>query len=245
MACFWGRDVSAAIMALAPFLRPYLVKVIISSNVYNPDVLALFTAAGWQAGVPAVLDVTAQYVHYLNIPSGLSSASSVALNIAAGSLVGGQSGGGTALKVACPVTITNDGSIYGGGGYGGPGGSAHAYWSTYSAHGAGGSGGAGQGFAAGGTTIVAAQAGTFPTFQSFTPPSGGGNAPTLSAQGGGAGSGGNWGQSGGPGGDGFWGEPPATGSAGLGGAGQLAGLYIDGDTFVTWAKLGDVKGRVG
>lgn len=232
-------------MALAPFLRPYLVKVTISSSVYNPDVLALFTAAGWQAGAPAVLDVTAPYIHYLNIPSGLSSASSMSLNIAAGSLVGGQSNGGTALRVACPVTITNDGSIYGGGGSGGSGGSANAYWSTYSAHGGGGSGGAGQGFSAGSTTIVAAQAGTFPTSEAFTPPGGGGSAPYLTAQGGGAGSGGNWGQSGGPGGDGSWGTPPATGNFTSGSPGQLAGLYIDGNTFVTWAKLGDVKGRVG
>lgn len=139
--------------------------------------------------------------------------------------------GGTALYTTVPVTVQNNGTIYGGGGGGGGSiglvqgfGSGKGYY-TQSVAGSGGGGGAGIIGGAGGG------AGGNATW-----PGGDGNAGSASAGGaGGSASYSNTGAAGGgigsAGGDSSWG-------------GGAAGYYVIGNSYITWEVSGTVAGNV-
>jgi hypothetical protein len=142
----------------------------------------------------------------------------------------GQPGeaGSTAFYTRRAVTVENNGEIWGGGGGGGAGG--RATWASNRESGGGG-GGAGYRPGDGGTT--------FDGTKNFQPSTAG--TTELGGVGGYGANGAN-----NKGGDG--GGPATAGSAGVGGsndpgkAGGAAGKAVDGDSFVTWAALGDIKG---
>ena len=177
----------------------------------------------------------------------------------------GQDGfdGGTALFVTSPLSVTNNGEIYGGGGGGGGGGSS---WFTgvYSAPmgggfpvnfaAGGGGGGAAQGFAAssgGGGGSANTSSGT----ENINSPGNSGGSSSVSAPGAGnsggsatfesktivAGSGGSGGGTGENGGSGTAGNGSNNSASGNGG---LAGYYVRGNSNVEWLNLGTVNGRV-
>jgi len=130
-------------------------------------------------------------------------------------------GGGPALNATYPVTITNNGAIWGGGG-GGGGGNDGGDGSKYPAFvpGGGGGGGAGRYAGSGGDS--------------------GGSAGSDSAGGAGrgrAGTAGGGGAGGGPG--------AAGGNANAGGAGGDAGAWAWNSGNVSWAIVGDVRGTAG
>ena len=114
----------------------------------------------------------------------------------------------------------------------------------------GGAGGDGQGFGESNLTIYARRFGAAGTSTGViygTRDGGGfgGGGEWAQAYGGEGGTGGDWGQAGGPGGSastsGYGGY--VSGGANLGSAGQLAGYYIDGNSYVTWLATGTRLGR--
>jgi len=125
-------------------------------------------------------------------------------------------GGGNALYVNRPVTITNNSVIAGGGGGGGAGAGY-----TPNKGGAGYNGGAGGG---GGY------------------PGGGGNSSSGGGGGGGPAPGGS---GGGRGATGSSGSPIGGANPRSGGPGGGAGYYIIGNPFVTWAATGTREGPAG
>jgi hypothetical protein len=126
--------------------------------------------------------------------------------------------GGVALRAQVPVTITNDYRIWGGGGGGGGG------FGTYG----GGGGGGGAGFIPGGPG-----SGLYPCWDAC--PADG----TLTSGGiGGYGSGKSGGTGGGPGEAGS----PGSGHPNGVGAGGAAGPAVTGNSFITWATVGDRRG---
>jgi hypothetical protein len=136
------------------------------------------------------------------------------------------SGGGNALYVNRPVTITNNSVIAGGGGGGGAGG---GYTPNKGPSDWGGSGGGGAGYNAG---------------------SGGGGgypgSPGSSSSGGGGGGGlAPGGSGGGRGAVGSNGSPIGGANPRSGGPGGAAGYYIIGNPFVTWAATGTREGPAG
>ena len=156
------------------------------------------------------------------------------------------SGGGNALYINRPTTITNNGTIAGGGGGGGGGGGAFAPGKLGSSGAGGGGGGGGAGQAAG-----SGGAGGVGTATVNAPGSPGSPGNTSAGGGGGAGGvrpnaiGGAGGAGGGRG---------AAGSAGLAAPlgptkraasnGGGAGNYIVGNAFVTWPATGTRQGGV-
>ena len=218
----------------------------IATSVANPDVHALAVAAGWNTTQPLVVNFNCPYVNTLRLDGSKLFAMGLTINIASGCFVGGVINGGTAIYARVPVTINNSGTIAGGGGKGGKGQSTYfRYLSGSSSYytGDGGVGGNGQGFAStSATSVTAAQAGGVGTKVTYsgdtigTPPW---------AEGGPGGAGGAWGVAGSSGNPGTYGgnysdagewSPAAVGSA--------AGLYIDGNSFVTWEALGTRLGAV-
>jgi len=135
--------------------------------------------------------------------------------------------GGAALHTRHPITIDNDdGELFGGGGGGGGGGA----WGTFFSRrwSGGGGGGAGTGAGLGGSTGSGADPGEP-------------GAPDAGGLGGddGVGSPPGSGHDGGTGGG-----PGIAGSTGEGGgaAGGAAGAAVDGNSYVTWAAVGDRRG---
>jgi hypothetical protein len=137
-------------------------------------------------------------------------------------------GGGNALYVNRPVTITNNSVIAGGGGGGGAGA---GFTPNKGGSDWGGGGGGGAGYNGGG--------------------GGGGGRPGSpgSSSAGGAGGPGGQGNSGGPGGGrgaaGSGGSPIGGANPRSGGPGGGAGYYIIGNPFVTWAATGTREGPAG
>lgn len=160
-------------------------------------------------------------------------------------------GGGNALYVNRPTTVTNNGTIAGGGGGGGGGGGAFAAFpkQTNSAGGGGGGGGAGFNGGGGGSGGSA----TFGTnFKVPGSPGGGGTSPAGGGGGAGgsapgvpiaAGPGGSGGGRGASGSSGSNSSTPGPAPSG-GGAGGGAGNYIVGNPFVTWPATGTRQGGV-
>ncbi|NTU67960.1 MAG: hypothetical protein HGB02_03660 [Chlorobiaceae bacterium] len=141
--------------------------------------------------------------------------------------------GGTAIYARYPVSLDNNGLIGGGGGGGGGGGVYfYADWLPILGSGGGG-GGAGNAIGYGGLRGDCYRAG-----------SSGGSGALLTGGEGGTGyygntSHGGYGGSGGAlGAAGESGEPANT----FAGAGGSAGNAVDGNSYITWATLGDVRG---
>lgn len=178
--------------------------------------------------------------------------------------------GGTALRVEYPITIDNtDGKIYGGGAGAGGGGAARRSIAgvTHYAGGAGGGSGAGRTKNSGGAGRTSSGGSPSPT----NGEDGGDGSSTSGGNGGDGGicysgiievegelrddarlDGGNGGDGGNAGQDGEDGQDasyavlqadPNGITLGDGGSGGTRGAYVVGNTFVTWAALGDVRGR--
>lgn len=209
----------------------------ISTNSMNPNLSTLATAAGWNGTSPLIVNITASLINTLQVTA--SFPGGITINISASTRVGGVIGS-NAMTVTVPVSINNLGIISGGGGYGGGG---QGTWSDYTlpasgstrSWGGGGAGGSGQGFASAGSLVIsAATGGTAGDYQSMG---------SGWAQGGSGGAGGNWGQAGTGGSFGSWsgvqgGEwTPASG-------GGAAGLYLSGNSNVTWIATGTRLGGV-
>ena len=219
----------------------------IATSVANPDIHALAIAAGWNGTGPLIVNFNCPYVNSLRLDGSKTFPGGLALNIMSGCLVGGVVNSGTALYTRVPVSVYGGGTLAGGGGAGGGGGTAWYRWdSTSSAVTAyGGNGGAGQGFPTNAAiTPVAATSGGAGRFEQYSGDMIGGQTASW-AKGGGGGVGGNWG------GKGAWGEigyankgsGNSAGSSGGSGEGDLGGLYVDGNSFVTWGALGSRLGR--
>lgn len=141
-------------------------------------------------------------------------------------------GGGSAIYVNRPTTITNLNVISGGGGGGGgSGGRIDGGPVTRVFAGAGGGGGLGYSVAGSGGTAGTATNPLGPVT---------GASPGSSGTSSSGGSGGSPG--GGPGGG--YGAAGSAGSAGTGGTGGAAGNYIVGNAFVTWPATGTRYGGV-
>lgn len=165
-------------------------------------------------------------------------------------------GGGNALYVNRPVTVTNNGTVAAGGGGGGGGGGAYNAVGKNAARcggggGGGGSGSTGGGGGGGGSTgaPVGTESGNpgNPGGSGTSPAGGGGGAggavPAANSIGGPGGAGGGRGAAGATGTSGAapGGSGPVTRGGGSGGA---AGNYIVGNPFVTWPVTGTRQGNV-
>lgn len=161
-------------------------------------------------------------------------------------------GGGSALYVNRPTTITNNGTVASGGGGGGGGAGVFGPASPkvpQTANGGGGGGG-GAGFNGGGGG--AGGPATSPSLPLQKPGSPGGSGSSPAGGGGGAGGnngptrGGDGGAGGGRGAGGSSGAGAVYqgGGTGSGGGGGGAGNYIVGNPFVTWPVTGTRQGNV-
>jgi hypothetical protein len=142
--------------------------------------------------------------------------------------------GGTALRTQVPITIANNGSVWGGGG--GGGGGAPAGILTSSRGGGGGGGGAGAlpgGGGSGGAGSSPGSPGTAGTLSN----GGTGGSPGSSAAGKG-------GSGGGPGLVGIAGSVGGAqcGSGFAAGPGGAAGPAVVGNSLITWTAVGDRRG---
>jgi hypothetical protein len=180
--------------------------------------------------------------------------------------------GGTALYTRFPIKITNEGVIGGGGGGGGGGGSVkETYFGTnFQLGGGGGGGGGGYGVGAVFGTSVS-RAGYPPGNISRNPVNGQNAAISYGQRGsfgegnfnyryftgfqatyvrsGQGGNGGGLGTVGSPGSPGYVYDPfnrNGTSSAPIlfysGGSGGSAGVAVDGDSYITWEVLGNIRG---
>jgi len=134
--------------------------------------------------------------------------------------------GGTAIKADWPISIENNGGVYGGGGGGGGGGEGTT--------GGGGGGGGAQGYVpgsggSGGSGATPGNPGS----------AGAPNAPGAPGAGGGDG-----GAGGGGGSDGSSGGPGSDGASSSGGFGGAAGKYAEGDSNIIWSVAGTRVGDV-
>jgi hypothetical protein len=172
-------------------------------------------------------------------------------------------GGSTALQIARPTTITNNGNLWGGGGGGGGGGGARVNSSFFGGDGTytfpsftnggcsgGGGGGGGRGIAnagGGGNAFGPFNtAGGAPGGGSDVNNAGGGGAGGSTSGAGGWSRGGDGGAGGGAGANGGGGQNTVSSndfSAGGGGGG--AGAYIVGNPFATFPATGSRLGNVG
>lgn len=164
-------------------------------------------------------------------------------------------GGGSALYVNRPTTVTNNGTIAGGGGGGGSGvgiyGPASPKVSNQGSGGGGGGGGAGFNGGGGG---AGGAVNPIPGQRSAGSPGGGGSSPAgggggsfgpLSpgqTRGGSGGAGGGRGAGGASGGTALY--QGGGGLPGTAGSGAGAGNYIVGNPFVTWPATGTRQGGV-
>lgn len=217
------------------------VQIVISANVRSPNILSLATATGYATGmqiecvINAAVDVASLQV--TGIPDD-------ALHIINNGRIGGLVSGGTGLYTRTRLRLTNNGTIFGGGGQGGYGGGAWVQYHGSSGGASGGGGGNGAGFNASGTVaLIAAQSGGRGEdyqYQGAIFP--GDTAPAAS--GGSGGSGGAIGQSGFSGGWGGVGGSASASETTPPGDGQPAGYYVDGNAFITWLATGTRLGRV-
>lgn len=240
---------SAAVMALVPFLRSYgPAEIWIATSVWNPNLLSLLTAAGWAAGGAAIVHITASDVGALVIPSGLSTAASLRVNIASGSRVGGSEYA-TALTAACAVEINNLGIISGAGGDGGAGGYAQVrgnYGDTGWKTSTGGARGRGVRYINGSVTIQDDNYGYSAASvtcqqQDLLPPY---TIRTGYATGGSGGNGGDWGQAGTDGSVGSVSGSYADHNLGTAGPGQPPGAAVAGNSNITWIATGTRLGPI-
>lgn len=220
------------------------ITVIISANVRSPDIAALATAQGWRGTENISLVVNAGVdVATLQI-SGIPDDR---LHVINNGRIGGVLNSGTGLYTRIRIRVTNNGTIFGGGGRGGTGGGAsYTYPGGTSDSGQPGTGGGGAGFTASSTVAMVAKntspaqtAGTYVSYSGAVFP--GDTRPW--AQGGFGGSGGDIGVAGTAGEAGTAG---GTGGGPVSGGqpGTAAGYYVDGNAYITWLTVGTVLGRV-
>lgn len=228
---------SAAIMALVPFLRSYgfVFAPTISSDVSNYNLRSAAVAAGWNQTAPLIATVTINSGIVVSATATGNYAFDTGISFPTGSTlalinngfiigmggVGGNWGssaaslnGGPALRAQHVLSITNSGTIGGGGG----GGAGYGTFSSNAGRGGGG--------------------------RTGRTNSGGGNPGTFSAGGSGAsGSGGNY--VGGYGGT--WGASGDLGG-GYGGGTQYGpgagGAAVVGNSFITWVSTGTRYGSI-
>lgn len=161
--------------------------------------------------------------------------------------IGGVINSGTGLYTRIRIRVTNNGTIFGGGGRGGNGGGAsYSYSGGTSDSAQGGVGGNGAGFTTSSTvSMVARDTSPAPTSGTYVSYAGaifpGDTRPW--AQGGFGGSGGGIGVAGLSGGAGSSGGTGAI-APDSGAPGTAAGYYVDGNSFITWLATGTRLGRV-
>lgn len=220
------------------------ITVTITASVRSPDIAALATAQGWRGTENITLVINAGVdVATLQI-SGIPDDR---LHIINNGRIGGVFNSGTGLYTRTRVLVTNNGTVFGGGGKGGNGGSAgYIYTGGYSDTAFGGVGGNGAGFSASGSvTMVAKDTNPAPTNGTYTSYGGaifpGDTRPW--AQGGVGGNGGDIGVAGSNGTGAASGGTGAT-SPQPGSPPAAAGYYLDGSAYVTWLATGTRLGRV-
>lgn len=220
------------------------ITVIISANIRSPDIAALATGQGWRGTENITLVINAGVdVATLQI-SGIPDDR---LHIINNGRIGGVLNSGTGLYTRIRILVTNNGTIFGGGGMGGRGSSAgYSYPGGTSDTAQGGVGGNGAGFtASAAVSMVARDTSPAPTSGSYVSYSGaifpGDTRPW--AQGGFGGSGGAIGVAGANGENASSGGTGATGSV-PGSPPAAAGYYVDGNSYITWLATGTRLGRV-
>lgn len=151
--------------------------------------------------------------------------------------------GGPALYVGVAATVTNAGTLAGGGGGGGGGGTGSTWM--------GGEGGGGQGYAggaAGPSGDYVGNAGTTTASGAGSPTKGGstGGASAGAGVAGGTGANGNSTNGAGGGGGGGWGAAGGTGGSSetTGAAGGAGGAAVVGNAYITWATTGTRYGAI-
>lgn len=220
------------------------VTVVIASAVRNPDVRALAIAAGWNGTstftviINSGVDVASLNIAVANIPHDT-------LTIVNNGRIGGVINSGDAITTTSRIKITNNGTIFGGGGQGGLGQRVTLTYRSDSVPviGYAGGGGNGAGFNTSGTLAFLNQtAGSSGTSETYTGPTFGETPPT--ATGGSGGGGGAMGQSGTSGNNGL--ASGAYSSQVVSGPfnGAAAGRYIVGNSLVTWLANGTRLGNV-
>lgn len=217
----------------------------IATSVASPAIHALAIAAGWNGTGPLIVNFNCPYVNSLRLDGSKTFAGGLVLNIASGCLIGGVINGGTAIYTRVPVTIYNNGTIAGGGGKGGTGNSTYVRYSTDPQFvvGGGGQGGSGQGFNTTSTLVIGGAGYGFSGSTSTYIGDVIGVSPWAS--GGTGGDGGTWGVAGGVGrsNGSVGGNYSASGEYSPVTAGGLAGLYIDGNSQVSWGNKGTINGN--
>ena len=217
----------------------------ISNSIASPAIHQLALNAGWNGTAPLLVIFACPMVNSIRLDSTKTFPGGLTLQINAGCFVGGVINSGTAIFTTVPVSINNMGTIAGGGGKGGTGNWTFARYSNdpTNVNGPPGAGGNGQGFAnTSATSVTAAQLGFYGTTAYYSGDTVGA-APWAS--GGTGGNGGNWGIAGAVGqSNGDWGgNYSAGGVATPATAGAVAGLYIYGNSQVTWINKGTVMGN--
>lgn len=217
----------------------------ITTSVASPNIHALAISAGWSGTSSLIVNFNCPLVNSLRLDGSKTFPGGLALNISASCRIGGVINSGTAFYTRVAVTVNNSGIISGGGGKGGDGQRPYVRYSTDPTNviGGAGAGAAGQGFAS--TASLTVNAAGFGFSGSTSTYSGEviGTAPW--ATGGVGGNGGAWGTAGATGSAGTYGGNYSTSGIWTAAtAGTAAGLYVDGNSFVTWTAIGTRVGGV-
>ncbi len=222
-------------------------NLVISADLYRPNLRSIADAAGYD-GVSEAIITVATGVVIAGAATGTWPAGRFAL--VNNGMIGGEPNGGTALNVTSQIKITNNGTMAGGGGYGGSGEGATYYQGsgggpTFSAE--GGQGGAGAGYFWNATTqklnLASYQAGTNGQYKMYGGAVSGGQKPGW-IQAGNGGSGGALGEIGGGGSPHIAGGDCTLQSTFGRSSGGEAGCYVLGNANVTWLATGTRWGRV-
>ena len=232
------------------------------TSMVKPDIETLAYAQGWLGLVQPLRIVSTGLVNTLSIPASMDGGD-ILLDFTADSFIGGTAYlAGTALKTRAHIKVKNAGTLAAGGGRGGNGAGSNAQFRSpdyipATSWGYGGSGGAGQGFANDSLTIYPAQSGAAGTssgrvygYSAGGGPVGGGGTPWAQAYGGNGGNGGAWGDAGSRGGASSVTKstiPPGASYADYTeawGETSLAGLAVDGNSYITWIMTGTRLGNI-
>ena len=213
----------------------------ISTSVASPDIHQLARNAGWGGTGPLIVNFSCPYVNSLRLDGSKTFPGGLALNIMSGCLFGGTVNGGTAFYTRVLVSVSSVGTMAGGGGRGGVGQDMYFRYGGDPTNyiGNGGTGGNGQGFANTSALSPSAAAVGNGGLSAVYPGDVLGGQTKPWCKGGRGGTGGNWGQQGAQGSLGY-----VDGSYSSGGGwnaptvGAPAGLYVDGNSFVTWGAVG-------
>ena len=222
----------------------------LNSFIQAPDIRQLAINAGWNQTVRLVVNINANMA-IISFPAGTSFPNGIVLNIAPGVLVGGLSNTFSGfpftygIQTRVPITINNLGTIAGSGGSGKQGQSVRGRQMTTTDYIQSSSESPeGQGYNGIGT-VQPAGARYNPPVVYYTGDLIGGTTIAWVQAGSGY-PGGNWGQAGSNGADNYnWGGSIDNIEVFGGANAGLAGMYIDGISYVTWQNQGTLLGRVG